>query len=89
MAHNPFPWRRPLDGQVSRLRVYDVTTGTNQVVYETALGIAEAPNWTIDGDWLVFNQDGRLYRVPVVGGGEAVEIQCGLELANNDHVLDP
>ncbi len=29
---------------------------------------AQAPNWSGDGKFLVFNQDGRVYSVPVTGG---------------------
>jgi len=88
MVYNPFPWRDLLEHQVTRLCVFDLATGTSRVVYETDLGAAEAPNWTADGEWLVFNRDGELYRVRT-DGSEVEKIECGLELANNDHVLDP
>jgi dipeptidyl aminopeptidase/acylaminoacyl peptidase len=48
----------------------------------------EAPNWTGD-DHLVFNGEGRLFRIPVAGGEEA-PIDTGTALAcNNDHGLSP
>ncbi|MDR1432164.1 MAG: biopolymer transporter Tol [Propionibacteriaceae bacterium] len=88
MVNNPFPWRNLLEGQVSRLCVHDLSSGETRVVYETTLGAAEAPNWTSDGNWLVFNLNGELYRVQVAGG-DTTKIKSGLELANNDHLLDP
>ena len=74
MVYNPFPWRDLLENQVARLCVFDLATGTSRVVYETNLGAAEAPNWTADGQWLVFNRDGELYRVRL-DGTEAEKIE--------------
>lgn len=89
MVDNPFPWRSLEHGQVSRIRVYDTVTGTSSAVYETDEAIIEAPNWTLDGGSLLFNRDGELYLIPATGG-EPTKIYAGdLELANNDHVLDP
>jgi TolB protein len=49
----------------------------------------EAPNWSRDGRELLFNQGGRLYRLPV-GGGEPQPIDTGLATrCNNDHGLSP
>ena len=51
-------------------------------------GHIEAPNWTAD-DELVFNQGGRLYRIPVAGG-EVVPIDTGFaDRCNNDHGVSP
>ena len=33
-----------------------------QVIYDTA-ELIEAPNWTPDGKWLIYNADGRLFRI--------------------------
>ncbi|MDR2378391.1 MAG: hypothetical protein LBD70_03040 [Bifidobacteriaceae bacterium] len=89
MVDNPFPWRPLLDGQRSRVIVFDLATGETRVVYETDQAVLEAPNWTLDGEWLLFNRDGELFVIPAAGG-EARQIHTGnLRLANNDHVLDP
>ncbi|WP_237706711.1 TolB family protein [Kribbella flavida] len=51
--------------------------------------LVEAPNWTPDGEWLVVNGDGKLFRVAVTGG-ELQEIPLGgVPPVNNDHVLSP
>lgn len=49
----------------------------------------EAPNWTRDGKALVYNADGRIWRIPVEGG-EPVAIPTGRNIRNNnDHGISP
>lgn len=49
----------------------------------------EAPNWSRDGSYFLFNQDGSIYRLPV-NGGEPVRINTGTETkCNNDHGISP
>lgn len=49
----------------------------------------EAPNWTRDGAQLLFNQHGRIYRLPA-GGGEPEVVDTGFATrCNNDHGLSP
>ena len=43
----------------SYLEVYDLDTGTHKVIKEFDY-VIEAPNWTPDGKWLVFNSGGKL-----------------------------
>lgn len=45
----------------SRLEILDIETGTRKIVYETNSHI-EAPNWSPDGNYLVYNSEGRLFR---------------------------
>lgn len=76
-------------GQMSRL----VTIGSDgselQVVYETT-DVIEAPNWSPDGKWLVFNLRGSLFRIPVDGSTPPTRIDTGeVKNANNDHVISP
>ena len=42
--------------------ILDVTNGNRTVVKEFPYRI-EAPNWTPDGQWLLYNSDGKLYRL--------------------------
>lgn len=52
-------------------------------------GKIEAPNWTRDGKALVYNADGRIWRIPVEGG-EPVAIPTGRNIRNNnDHGISP
>jgi TolB protein len=47
----------------------------------------EAPNWTPDGETLIFNSKGRLYSI-AVGGGDVKLINSKFaDHCNNDHVL--
>jgi TolB protein len=74
-------------------RVAQLTTmaidGTEKRVVLQSQGI-EAPNWSRDGKWLVFNGRGSLWRFPVKGGKPAEPIPIGDAMSvNNDHVLSP
>ena len=71
----------------SVLEILDWTTGTRTVVREFPYRI-EAPNWTIDGQWLIYNSGGRLYRISPDHPGEPERIETGFAgNCNNDHVL--
>jgi Tol biopolymer transport system component len=75
----------------SNLEIMNVETGVRRVVYRTADNI-EAPNWTPDGRWLVFNSGGRLYRLDLRTRDvpEPTEIYTGAATSlNNDHVISP
>jgi TolB protein len=49
----------------------------------------EAPNWTPDGKYLLYNGGGRLHRIPV-GGGPSETIDTGFATRlNNDHGISP
>ncbi|UXN68720.1 biopolymer transporter Tol [Devosia neptuniae] len=74
-------------GQRSELTIID-RDGNASVIF-TANEVIEAPNWSADGQFLVFNAGGRLFRI-AAAGGQPEQIDTG-ELAdlNNDHVLSP
>lgn len=42
---------------ISKLEIYDLATGTHRVVKEFPY-LIEAPNWSPDGKWFVFNSKG-------------------------------
>ena len=49
-----------------------------------------APNWTPDGNWLIFNADDRIFRISPDGQREPDRIETApLEDLNNNHVLSP
>jgi TolB protein len=80
--------RALLPGQVSELTIINADGSGRQVIY-TADEIIEAPNWTADGNWLIFNGGGELWRIAPDGSGLA-KIDTGrLRDLNNDHVLAP
>ncbi|HEY3339773.1 MAG TPA: biopolymer transporter Tol [Propionicimonas sp.] len=76
-------------GQRSQLFVVDVDSGRQKLVAESSTLLFEAPNWTPDGDWLVVNGDGLLFRVPAAGGELELLDVPGIPGVNNDHVLSP
>ena len=49
----------------------------------------EAPNWSNDGKYLVFNSHGRLYKLPVEGGMPKVIDTDFAVKCNNDHGIAP
>lgn len=73
---------------ISILETVDVHTGIRSVLKEFDY-VIEAPNWTQDGKYLVYNSRGRLYTYETATG-EIKEIDTGFAVdCNNDHVLSP
>ncbi|MGC3994345.1 MAG: biopolymer transporter Tol [Propionicimonas sp.] len=81
--------RRLRQGQRAQLFVHDLDAGTDTLVTESSTRLFEAPNWTLDGEWLLVNADGLLLRVPAGGGEPEPLVVPGLPGLNNDHVLGP
>lgn len=82
--------RTLLPGHVSRLVTLGADGKDLRTVYETDKEIIEAPNWSPDGKWLVFNGSSALWRVPADGSAKPVRIPTGnVQLINNDHLLSP
>lgn len=72
----------------SILETVDVFTGERTVLKEFDF-VIEAPNWTRDGRFLVYNSQGRMYAYQLAAG-EIKEIEAGFAIdCNNDHVLSP
>ena len=81
-------WTGDRDNTDSILCTMDVETGEETVLHEFP-GIIEAPNWLNDGNTLLYNADGKIYRYEIdKDHGEQVDtgfcVQC-----NNDHVPSP
>ena len=71
----------------SVLEICDASTGERRVVKEFPY-LIEAPNWTVDGQWLIYNSGGKLYRLSPDQPGEPQQIETGYAgRCNNDHVL--
>jgi TolB protein len=76
-------------GQLAELYVVQISTGESRRIHRSSTLLFEAPNWTVDGESLIVNGDGNLYRIPVEGG-EFEQIDLGgVPEINNDHVLSP
>ena len=73
----------------SRLEIYNVVNRTRTVIYRAAVRF-EAPNWSRDGRWLIFNQQGKLFAISATGSGAPMPLDIGdLRACNNDHGLSP
>ena len=72
----------------SILETVDVLSGVRTVLKEFDT-VIEAPNWTRDGRFLVYNSQGRIYTYELISGA-VKEVQSGFAIdCNNDHVLSP
>lgn len=68
----------------SRLEILDIVTGNRKIVYETNAHI-EAPNWSRNGKFLIYNSKGRLYKFDLKKT-KVSEINTGSVTSNNnDH----
>ncbi|HEU0040490.1 MAG TPA: hypothetical protein VFR76_14590, partial [Verrucomicrobiae bacterium] len=83
----PSPARAPTNVQ-STLEFISIASKDRRVVYHTRDHI-EAPNWSRDGNHLLFNSKGRVWRMPVAGGApEAIDSGFATR-CNNDHGISP
>ena len=72
----------------SILETMDVHTGVRTVLQEFDY-VIEAPNWTKNGRFLIYNSKGRMYSYELASG-DIQEIDTGFAIdCNNDHVLSP
>lgn len=77
-------------GQWSEVWVADVDGANPRLVYSTDQLLLEAPNWAPDGNSLLLNGDGRLWRLDLGPTVDLVPVVIeDLPPINNDHVLDP
>jgi TolB protein len=73
---------------ISVLETVDVFTGIRTILKEFDY-VIEAPNWTRDGRYLVYNSQGRIYTYELATG-EIKQVETGFAIdCNNDHVLSP
>jgi len=71
----------------SILEIVDINSRERTTIKEFPF-LIEAPNWTPDGQWLVYNSGGRLYKISPEKPGEPQLIEIGFAIrCNNDHVL--
>jgi Tol biopolymer transport system component len=72
----------------SILETVDVFSGERKILKEFDC-VTEAPNWTRDGRFLVYNSRGRIFTYEL-SSGEIKEVDTGFAIdCNNDHVLSP
>ncbi len=72
----------------STLETLNVFSGERKALKEFGY-VIEAPNWTRDGRFLVYNSRGRIYKYELATG-QINELASGFAIdCNNDHVLSP
>jgi TolB protein len=72
----------------SSLETVTIDTTIRKVIY-VASNRFEAPNWSHDGSYLIFNRNGHLEKLPV-SSGEPQIIDTGFaDKVNNDHGISP
>lgn len=72
----------------STLEIVSVETGERRIVHRERSHF-EAPNWSRDGSYLLFNGGGRLFTISVAGG-EPKQLDTGFATrCNNDHGFSP
>ena len=74
-------------GARSSLEVVPVPPSDRKVAYFTSEHL-EAPNWSPDGKFFIFNQGGQLYKMPTNGAPELINTGT-LNHINNDHGISP
>lgn len=82
----PEGWVPYRDYLGSLLEVLDVQTGRRKILHVSS-GSLQAPNWTPDGQALIYNQDGLLYRFELATQAATVIPTEFANQNNNDHVL--
>lgn len=70
----------------SHIEVMDVQTGRRRILH-SAPNSLQAPNWTPDGKFLVYNAEGLLYRYNLATGNITTLNTGTANQNNNDHVL--
>jgi TolB protein len=72
----------------STLETIAIASTDRRVVYHAEEHF-EAPNWSRDGKYLLFNKEGKIYKIPVIGGTpELIKTDFAIK-CNNDHGISP
>ena len=77
------PYRQYLG---SNIELLDVESGRREVVYYDSTSL-QAPNWTLDGKGLIYNEGGRIYRLDLDTRKPEVVNTGSVTNNNNDHVI--
>lgn len=74
--------------ETSILEMYDIETGERRALRAFDY-VIEAPNWSKDGAYLLYNSEGRMYKY-ILATGKIAIIDTGFATnCNNDHVISP
>src|ERR1700722_16789187 len=82
--------RSLLPGQSAQLHLFDIETGTSLLHFASSHRLFVSPNWHPDGQGIVVNADGFLYRINIQSPSGLEPIpSTGLPELNNDHLVSP
>ncbi|MAE84848.1 MAG: biopolymer transporter TolR [Flammeovirgaceae bacterium] len=70
----------------SNLEVMDIQTGLRTILMQDQ-GSIQAPNWTVDGQTLIYNKEGLLYNFDLTAQQSSILPTDFANRNNNDHVL--
>ncbi len=73
---------------ISRLEIYDFDSNQRSTVYEASAHF-EAPNWSPDGSYLLFNQGGELFKFELQNRRVEKLDTDFAKACNNDHGISP
>src|SRR5258705_669665 len=73
----------------SHVTIMNLDGSSRREIFSAARRI-EAPNWSPDGKYLLWNSEGKLWKFSVPGGGEPESVDTGtIRSINNDHGISP
>jgi Tol biopolymer transport system component len=70
----------------SHIETMDISTGHRKVIYTSPQSL-QAPNWTPDDKWLIYNSNGLIYKFDLNKKAPQVLNTDTIKRNNNDHVL--
>lgn len=70
----------------SHIEIMEVETGRSKIIH-SAPNSLQAPNWTPDDKYLIYNSEGLIYRLELASGKIEVLLTDFVKSNNNDHVL--
>ncbi len=80
-------WAQNTNKTVCHIEIYDIQTKERKVLCSFPHRV-DAPNWTVDGNYLIYNSQGLLYKLDVRNPQRIEQINTSYAKGcNNDHVL--
>lgn len=73
---------------ISSLETISIESKDRRIIYTTDDHI-EAPNWSQNGEYFLFNSNGLIYSLPVNGGSPSQIVTAFATKCNNDHGISP
>jgi TolB protein len=70
----------------SSIEILDVKSRARKVIFQDS-GSVQAPNWTPDNQWLIYNSKGHLYKLDLTNHQAQLFPTGSVTANNNDHVL--